>query len=166
MKFILGFDIVWILETKKHFNVQVPGFTVYENVSREGYHRGGVMMLVKHKILDSIVEVDTNTEGQIWIVLDRHGTQTVKVGGVYIPPEDSPYFNPAEFGALAAHTRDTNNIIVLGDFNARVGVPNIIDKNGVPYVYRGTEDLVRNSHGRSLINLCNNNDMTIVNHIV
>ena len=52
LNFVLGFDIVWLLETKYYFNVQVPGFTIYHNVSREGYHRGGVMMLVKHTIMN------------------------------------------------------------------------------------------------------------------
>ena len=131
LDFILGFDIVWLLETKKYFNVQVPGFVVYQNVSKEGYHRGGIMMLVKYTILDCIVQVDTNTEGQIWIVLEQCGT--MKVGGVYIPPEDSPYYDPALYGALAAHTKDFENILVLGDYNARIGVPNIVNKNGDPY---------------------------------
>lgn len=36
LQFILKFDIVWILEAKKYFNLNVPGFTVYENISREG----------------------------------------------------------------------------------------------------------------------------------
>ena len=121
LKFILDFDIVWILESKKYFNLQVPGFFIYQNVSREGHHRGGVIMLVKQKYVNYIMEVDTNTEGQIWAILAKKGSSMVKVGGVYIPPEDSPYFNPAEYGALAAHTRDFKSVIVLGDFNSRVG---------------------------------------------
>ena len=31
LMFVLDCDIVWILETKKYFNIQVPGFTVYRN---------------------------------------------------------------------------------------------------------------------------------------
>lgn len=45
---------------------------------------------------------------------------SLKLGGVYIPPEDSPYFQVVDMGALAAHTRHTGHVVVLGDFNARV----------------------------------------------
>lgn len=72
-----------------YFNLSVPGFSIYRNVSREGQHRGGIVMLVKSKIMDSVMQVDTEEEGQIWVVLSC--LPTLKVGGVYIPTNDSPY---------------------------------------------------------------------------
>ena len=41
LNFILKFDIVWLLETKKYFNLNVSDFNVYCNVSKAGYYRGG-----------------------------------------------------------------------------------------------------------------------------
>lgn len=52
--FILQFNIVWLLETKKYFNLNVPGFNIYRNVSR-GQHRGGVMF-VKSKLSENLVK--------------------------------------------------------------------------------------------------------------
>ena len=46
LKFVLSYDIVRLLETKKYFHLYVLGFSVYTNVSRSGPHRGGVLMLV------------------------------------------------------------------------------------------------------------------------
>ena len=61
LEFILNFDIVWILQAKKYVNSSVPGFIFYKNVSREGQHRCGIVMLVKNKLAESISSVDTVT---------------------------------------------------------------------------------------------------------
>ena len=49
LEFILNFDIVWILQAKKYVNSSVPGFIFYKNVSREGQHRSGTVILVKSR---------------------------------------------------------------------------------------------------------------------
>ena len=79
-------DIVWLSETKKCFNVNVSGFKVFYNCSKHGSHRGGIMMLVKDKLLEFVKCVDMQTEGQIWVTLTF--LMTYRLGGVYIPPED------------------------------------------------------------------------------
>ena len=89
----------------------------------------------------------------------------MKVGGVYIPPEDSPYFNSSQHGTLEAHTHTSDNIIVLGDFNGRVGTPHIVKENGETYQYNSVNDVSVNNHGRAIVNMCNNNDMVIVNNL-
>ena len=80
----MSFDIVFLLEAKQYFNLTVPGFNVYSNVSRVGQHRGGVVMLLKCK-LTGIINVDTDSEGQIWITILWWPNQ--KIGGVYISPK-------------------------------------------------------------------------------
>ena len=163
LNFVMGFDIVFILESKKFFNLTVPGFGVYANVSREGYNRGGVVMLVKCKLLSDVLSVNTDSEGQIWIVMSWW--PSLKIGGIYIPPEDSPYFSLAQQGTLAAHTLPPGNIIAMGDFNARVGEPNIVGEDDQVCKYEGVRDITVNSHGRTLLNMCHNNDMIIVNNL-
>lgn len=163
LEFILKFDIVWILEAKKYFNSSVPGFTLYRNVSREGQHRGGIVMLVKSKLAESISRVDTETEGQMWVVFSWW--PNMKLGGVYIPPEDSPYYQPVHFGTLARHAADSDKVVVMGDFNSRVGTPRIKDKNDNMYSYGDVSDIVVNEHGKSLINVCNNNALVVANHL-
>ena len=53
----------------------------------------------------------------------------------------------------------------MGDFNARVGAPHIISEEGQAYQYDGISDVTVNNHGRSIVNICNNNNMVIVNNL-
>lgn len=78
-----------MLEAKKYFDLNVPGFHIYKSVSRVGQHREGVVMLIKSGLADNVVQVDTDTEGQIWVVFSQWAT--VKLGSVYIPLDDSHY---------------------------------------------------------------------------
>lgn len=99
LSFILKYDIVWILEGKKYFHLNVPGFDIYKNVSRVGQYRGGVVMLVKSSLVHDIKQVDTGAEGQIWVELSKW--PNLKLGGIYIPPDNSPHYHPAQYGTLA-----------------------------------------------------------------
>ena len=154
----------WISETKTYFNLSVPGFDAYKNVSAAGMVRGGVVMLMKSYLRKFVKEVNMGTEGQIWLVLSF--LTSVTLGGVYIPPIDSPYYERAHWGSIAAHAAEASgHLIVLGDLNGRVGTPALPDAAGEMYRYQGTKDEVTNSHGRDVINLCKNNDMTIMNHL-
>lgn len=45
LQFILGYDIVWLFETKNDLHQNVPGFRVHAHVSRSDQHRGGVVRL-------------------------------------------------------------------------------------------------------------------------
>ena len=40
-----------------------------KNISRKDHYIGEVVMLVKSELAESISQEDTNTEGQIWVVL-------------------------------------------------------------------------------------------------
>ena len=162
--FIQDYDIVWILETKTYFHLSVPGFMVYRNVSPTGMNRGGVVMLVKNRLKDFICNVNMEVDGQIWIVLSF--LITVKLGGVYIPPHDSPYYERSQWGAVAAQLAGpADHVIVMGDLNARVGTPVLSDARGHPYRYEGVVDAVVNGHGREALNICKNSQMVVMNHL-
>ena len=126
LEFVMKFDLVFILESKTYFNLNVPGFEVYTNVSSSGQNRGGVVMLLKSHLSSDVLNVNADDEGQIWLTMSWW--PTVKIGGVYIPPHDSPYYGPELHGALAAHTFPPGNVIVVGDFNGRVGMLNILNE--------------------------------------
>lgn len=34
LRFVTGYDIAWLLKTKKYFYLNVPGLNVYSNISR------------------------------------------------------------------------------------------------------------------------------------
>ena len=162
LSFLLNFDIVWILETKYFSQSSVPGFRVYLNESRKGRHRGGVIMLVKCALVDYITRVDTDDEGMIWLELSM--CLRIKLDGVYIPPAGSLYFDMSLFGLLQARCADSEKCIILGDFNARVGVASI-EVGGVNMQYSNVKDMTVNGHGRVIQNICNKNEMVIVNHL-
>ena len=163
LEFVMKFDLVFILESKTYFNLNVPGFEVYTNVSSSGQNRGGVVMLLKSHLSSDVLNVNADDEGQIWLTMSWW--PAVKIGGVYIPPHDSPYYGPELHGALAAHTFPPGNVIVVGDFNGRVGMPNMLNEEGQMYQYSGGMDNIVNSHGKTLRNICNNNDMVLVNNL-
>lgn len=101
-------------------------------------------MLDKCNLSEMISRVDPETEGQIWV--DLTGWPALKLGSVYIPKEDSPYFQPSLYGALAAYTLLPGRVIVMGDFSARVGEPRPTNEMKEVCDYNGVKDFTVNSH--------------------
>ena len=163
LNFLLDFDIVWLSEIKSTLQRSVPGFDLYMNKCKENDHRGGVMMMVKCALAQFVTRVDMKTEGQIW--LEMSCWPGVLLGGVYIPPEDSPYHQPAHLGALAGRIAECERVVIVGDLNARVGKPIIRNENDELYNYYGVKDFTVNNMGRSVIQMCNDNDMVVANHL-
>ena len=162
--FVQGYDIVWLSEAKEYFHLSVPGFMAYCNISPTGMNRGGIVMLVRNKLKGFINNVNMETDGQIWIILSF--LVSVKLGGVYIPPVDSPYYERSQWGAVAAQVAGpADHVLVMGDLNARVGTPVLPDAQGEPYRYEGVVDTVVNAHGRETVSLCRSNQMVVMNHL-
>ena len=151
------------MEIKSSLRFGVPGYIVYLNPSKVNDKRGGVALLVKASLLDYMYNIDMSVEDQIWFQL-RYYPEYV-FGGVYIPPEDSLYFDQALFGSLNAKMGNFSKAIIMGDFNARVSKPNLLDAEGVQYTYRGIKDFVLNNNGKQLIDLCSNCDCVVANHL-
>lgn len=164
LSFILGFHVIWLLETKTACNFSVPGYYVYQNPSGLNAKRGGIAMLLKCFLIDYVKEIDTGTEGQIWLELSCY--PDYKFGGVYIPPKDSPYYEPSMFGALLANIMQRSRVVIMGDLNSRVGVPYLTDLGDKPYQYNETRDFVVNDNGKQLLDICKNSEMLIANHLV
>ena len=120
-------------------------------------------MLIKDTVLQFVKSIDMNTEGQIWMTLNF--IISYKLGGVYIPPDDSPYYQASDMGSLASHTQESRNVITIGGFNARVELPNLTSADNIPYVYNGIVDNTLNARGKALLNTCSNNNMVIANHL-
>ena len=54
---------------------------------------------------------------------------------------------------------------MLGDFNARVGKPDISDSDGRKLEYVDICDRTQNAPGKKLINLCKDKSLVIANHL-
>ncbi len=163
LKFLMQYDLVWLLEVKSAYEKSVPGFYMYNNKSRVGCNRGGVMLLIKCALMQYVTNVNMEEDDMIWVNLSV--CKDVKFGGVYIPPEDSLYCEASPFRALSEMCLNTRDVVVLGDFNARVGSHVLSCGDGSVYRYDGVKDPVVNSHGRMLRNMCRSNNMVVMNHL-
>lgn len=161
--FLVQYDIIWLLKVRSVHQKTVPGFHVYNNKSRKGNHRGGVMLLVKCALMPYITRVDMDTDDMIWLELSL--CAGVKLGGVYVPPADSLYCEASPFQAIIEKCSSEREVIALGDFNARIGTPVITYGDGYVYRYDGVRDHTVNSHGRMLLNTCVSNGMVVLNHL-
>ena len=163
LEFLHNYDIIWILETKQVQTPTVPGFLVYHNASRHGNHRGGVMLLVKQIFHNYLVNVNLTLESQIWFELSCY--PNTRFGGIYIPPEDSLYYDQTINANIYAQLNETEKVVMLGDFNARVGKPEMFDSKGNKLEYVNTCDSTQNAPGKKLLNLCKDKSLVIANHL-
>ena len=163
LKFLLQHDIIWLLEARSVHQKTVPGFNMYYNKSERGQQRGGVVMLIRCALMPYVIRVDMETDDMIWLELSV--CAGVRLGGVYVPPEDSLYCEASPLRSLNLRCSGEKEVIALGDFNARVGSPVITCGDESVYEYGGVKDTTVNSHGRMLVNMCNSNSMTVMNHL-
>lgn len=64
---------------------------------------------------------------------------------------------------MSSHTASPGDVIIMDGFNGRVSQPHFVDEAGCTYQYGGVKDMVVNIHGKTLVNVCQNNDLVIVN---
>ncbi|MEA3357745.1 MAG: hypothetical protein U9Q67_04920 [Patescibacteria group bacterium] len=155
--------MLWLLEIKNCWQRDVQGFDVYINMAKSGGNRDRVMFLIKSCWSEYVEQVDMDTEDQIWVKLSLW--PELRLGGVYIPPEDSPYYDRSLLGALEGRVRDGKSVLVLGDFNARVGNPELLVEDSEMLQYENVKDLTVNSRGRSIMSMCQGNGMLVANHL-
>ncbi len=80
--FLMQYDMVWLTEVGSVHQKSVPGFYMYNNKSRKGYHRGGVMLLVKCALMPYVTRVDMDTDDMIWVELSL--CAGVSLGGLSV----------------------------------------------------------------------------------
>ena len=82
-----------------------------------------------------VTNVNMSFEGQIWIQLSIF--PNIQFGGIYIPPVDSPYYDQGILANIRAQLNSNNNAVILGNFNALIGMPEFTNKLGRNYIYDG-----------------------------
>ena len=110
------------------------------------------------------------------------GLSDVLIGAVYVPPEQSPYYNRAVFDEIenCLASFDVKNVLLAGDFNARTSRLDdfITDHNDTDFTeesimdcmstlnipfQRNSLDTERNNSGYALVEFCKCLKMLIVN---
>ena len=141
---------------------------------------GGISVLFK-KEFETFLSIEKQTKNFLWCRIDctiLNQTKDIFVCGVYIPPEMSPYFDEEIFEELEndiLNFSKKGNIMLLGDFNARTSnLKDFVSKEGNTFINdisetsfepkpRESFDNSTNQHGKSLIEICKNCNMRILN---
>ena len=164
-------DIVALTET--HLNstdeLELEGYVVFEN-RREGKHVnarktfGGIALLIKDSMLKhyNVRVCNNNVEGLLVVsLIEKISHLRLDFCCVYVPPENSNWCNIEEIlDELTIHIYTDNefeNIVLMGDFNARVS--NCLDyQEEIDKIEpRLSIDTKLNPHGKSLLEwlICN-----------
>ena len=131
---------------------------------------GGIGVLVSNKLLNSykVDIIDKNTEGILAIKCTRViSNYQLVIIVCYLPPENSPWGKNVEmfFAYLISIIyvlSEIDQILIVGDFNAKIGSLQDIVENDV-YAERKILDNTKNNHGESLIEFLRDSKMCILN---
>ncbi len=171
---LLKYDLIGLNEVKTKAKVSLPGYVSFKSDNCE-HNRGGTVVLIRRRVMDSVVSIDTTMKDQVWVRLSALGN--IIIGICYIPPSDSQYFNPYSFSFIQEKLRKSEEeglkTIILGDMNSRFGtsVRNLPMRAGIPYCdmysYPVIPDLVdRPSHNADILaDVCVDNKLLIVNNL-
>ena len=164
-----NFDVLFISETHltKGQQFHLDGFKDYHNSYSEydaKKPRGGISCFIKHEFVHRVNEVQRDSEDNVTIIW-KGGNKTF---GSYIPPDNSPYFDPVMFCHLANNFTPIDNehiVIGGGDINSRIGNKHLHIPFSGSY-YNHNVDEVVNSHGREIRKLCRSYNSYVVNNLV
>ena len=164
-----NFDVLFISETHltKGQQYKLDDFKDYHNSYSEHdakKPRGGISCFIKHEFVQYVEEVQRDDEDSV-VVVWRGGNRTF---GSYIPPDNSPYFDPTQFCHLANNFTPIDSEYVVvggGDINARIGNKRLnLPCTGSSYNHNIDE--VINSHGREIRKLCRAYNCYVINNLV
>ena len=177
-------DIFCLQETRKE--IKIPNYICYNKLRPNG-RGGGVCIGIKRSLSNGVTKINTlNKTDTLGIKLNKNYFKTDKdiiLLNCYIPPGNSSYLKKQEhdpFDSLSSILEkiDTSDSIILcGDFNARTGgledrtlcenIPGIDFTEDHSSDHISTErncmDSTNNAHGKNLIDLSIENNLTLIN---
>ena len=171
---IFGVSETWLTNQDQ---ITLPGykFYPYNREKRKGTTRGGVGIFIKEEIKRFVkILYDISSENTLWVKLEKSHFQyddDIYVGMIYFPPKYSSRekrINSEYFKHLTEtiHKLDSNNIILMGDFNVRTqNLDDMLEtekhNSDVPENFysniltkRSNQDTIINSYGKNLIEYC------------
>lgn len=156
------YDILFIHETHctMEMHIELDNYVSIQHpctLSTKEHPRGGCIMFIKKNLMKFVKGFDKNFKDAIIVYM----CQDVVVCGIYIPPDNSKYFDN-QFDTLDVFTDQegpARSTIVCGDLNSRTG--SIGHLNG--YDYEENVDAGENQNGRKLLELCRFNNIIPLN---
>ena len=140
--------------------IELDGFVSIQHpcmYSTQEHPRGGCIMFIKNNLMKFVKGFDKNFNDSIIVYM----SQNLIVCGMYIPPDNSKYFDN-QFDTLDIFTdqnESNKNTIVCGDLNSRTG--SIVSLNG--FNYDENVDVTINQNGRRLLGICQSNNVVPLN---
>ena len=142
-------------------------------LQRGGRESGGLVVWFKNELAANICVLKKGNN-YIWLKVC-----SIIVGGFYIPPANSKYYENDLFGEISngilEYGQTNLPILLVGDFNARTATLNdFVDLNGDQYTQtehlnseiissRQSCDSEVNSHGHALLEICKTHNLRILN---
>ena len=189
---ILDFEIVCLVETWYVGRFEVDGFKTFVS-NRSYKHKkakkesGGVALLVRNDVRKHVTKQLSSSDDSIWVKLDKNNfglKHNLFLCCSYLIPEKSSIFTWKSIDVCQLLEGDVSKYLKLGDvymcgdFNSRTG-------NGLDYVHndgndpyishppgyspdnfaikRCNQDLITNSYGQWLLDLCISMKLCILN---
>ena len=175
-------DIVCLCETflRNSEIISIEGYKWFghnrTNISKRAVRgSGGVGVLVKESMFDrfSIDVVDKRHEDILWLACTQinNPDNTIFIGVCYLPPAASSRGDKSHdvFDTLRCQClkfQDKGEILICGDFNARIGSLNDMSDVTQTRLYlpqRQIIDYTTNSHGKQLIDFLRDCNMVTLN---
>ena len=124
------YDLICFSESKIDENdvVSIPGYMSIDQPRRQKYQRksGGISVFYKQSLSEHINNVNTESDYILWFELDKslaNLDENIFCGAVYIPPENSNFYNDEELMLLESEITSFCSthkyLIITGDVNAR-----------------------------------------------
>ena len=159
-QYLAAFDIVLLTETRAaHIE---DGFLPQHSIafipaSKDGRAGEGILVAVKKNAAYHVLDYGSD-DSSLWVKVSFHDQRKPLIlGCCYIPPAGSHslqykclHQRMADIVARYTAAQADGNVLIAGDFNARVG--RLMESEGAPA--RGCTDEVVTPHGRQLIRLC------------
>ena len=164
---LVEYDIIFLQEIKTAYPFSVTGFPCIRSLVIDGEElRGGVAVLIKNYIYDKYLYDVNQLRDQVWFRL--HLVPDFLFGAVYIAPLDSPYFNQSSFAKLQEQALNNPNskLLIMGDFNARIGSLSFLQTRYTYLRYSKNPDLNVNNHGKVITEMLKTLGIVPVNHLM
>lgn len=178
-EFAANYNIVCFSETKL-INIpsdEFPGFDIFTMKQKSKVH--GLAILIKTGLFPFITKIKTTkSKCVLWIALGLSPQKIILVvGSIYIPCEGSIHNDPNDYPIIcedivALYSKYDCPFVLLGDYNSRTGdlddfLSQEINKQKFQDLGLETEryncDKKVDSNGRSLIKMCNDLSLCILN---
>ncbi|MCG7875884.1 MAG: reverse transcriptase family protein [Candidatus Thiodiazotropha endolucinida] len=193
-------DILCIAESKLDNDdvISCPGYVFYNRPRSQPYSRksGGIGFFVRQKISASVEFINSNSDYVSWVQISKKAhkiDKDVLIGAVYVPPQQSKFFNDDEFELFEQEISSSCSkdcyVILTGDFNAQTSdlqdftsadsflseyfqfddcTIDFFDQKSVLerhniQVNRASKDKKKNGSGQRLTDICKNNNLFILN---